>query len=783
MITQTLSNWKLAYLDNKTVVAEKFSPQTTAEVVARLSQINAQVPGDVQQDMMREKILPDLYYGTNVLLAQKTENLHLYYTTELEYLPDGITDDFLVFEGVDTIADVFVDGKLLGRTENMLHAYRFALNGVSGGKHDLLVHILPTAIYARQFDLPASCFGLPYNTDSLEVRKAPYMFGWDIMPRIVSGGLWKPVLVEKLPKNRLLDPFTYTVRIDERDGAWLKTAVKVCSEEDFISDFSVKVQLFFDGQLCAEKTQRCFTANQRIDVTVPDPKLWYPKNYGEPNLYDVTVSLWRGSEMLDQHSYRTGIRTVRLKRTSRAGDDGEFCFEINKQKVFCLGTNYVPTDAFASRQKDFDLRALQLTDEVGCNMIRCWGGNIYPSQQVYDFCDEHGIMIWQDFAFGCGHYPDDERLCRLTKEEIKQVAIAYRNHPSLVLWAGDNECDTTVCQDASFDHTAEGPQSLLDPNQNVLSRDVILHELRNHDATRPYLPSSPYLDPTAYLCGLPAEDHLWGPRDYFKGDFYKNPACHFASEIGYHGCNSPESLKKFIPAESLDKMGSSKDGCTNGDWLVHAAGMETATTAEGNPYAYRIPLMISQVERIFTQKKDDFASFAKQSQISQAEADKYFIERFRLEKWRKTGIVWWNVIDGWPQVSDAVVDWYGCKKLAYHYIRRSQQPFVMIVGEPANGTMPLYAVNDLQQQVEGTYTVTDVRSGKVVHRGKVSVAPNVSVVIADLPHVDHAFFVVEWTTNIGNGINHHACSLGDKWRFEDYCQAMQKVGFDQFEGF
>lgn len=776
-----LSDWKLAYLDNKTVKAERFAPSTVGEVRARLNQIAASVPGNLYLDLMRENILPDLYYGTNVLLAQKTENLHLYYSTEFDYKQNSAFDDFLVFEGIDTIADIYLDGKKIGRTENMLHEHRFALENLSDGKHELLVHILPTSIYARQFDLPATCFGLQYNHDSLEIRKAPYTFGWDIMPRTVTGGIWKPVLIESLPKNRLLSPFTYTVEI--KDGqARLKTTVKVISEEDFLCDFSVIVEIYFDGALRSKTVRRCFCANMRIDNVVQEPKLWFPKNYGMPYLYDVKVSLWQGEKLLDEHTYRTGIRTVRLKRTSRSGDDGDFCFEINGKRIFCLGTNYVPTDAHPSRQKDYDERALELANDVGCNMIRFWGGNIYPSERVYDFCDENGIMVWQDFAFGCGHYPDDERLCRLTKEEVEHVASAYRNHPSLVVYAGDNECDVTVCQDWECEHAKEGPQTPLDPNENVLTRDVILHELRNHDATRPYLPSSPYLDSAAYLCGLPSEDHLWGPRDYFKGDFYKNPVCHFASEIGYHGCNSPESLKKFIPEDSLNQIGTSSR-CSNHDWLVHAAGVETTSTEEGNPYAYRIPLMISQVERIFIEKENDLALFAKQSQISQAEADKYFIEKFRSEKWRKTGIVWWNIIDGWPQISDAVVDWYGCKKLAYSYIKRAQRPFVMIIGEPENGAMPLYAINDLQKKVSGTYSVKDVLNDKTICKDSFDAEPDSKTILTRLPEADHAFYYIEWHTQDGKGVNHHACSLGEKWNFEDYLKAIERIGFDEFEGF
>lgn len=177
----------------------------------------------------------------------------------------------------------------------------------------------------------------------------------------------------------------------------------------------------------------------------------------------------------------------------------------------------------------------------------------------------------------------------------------------------------------------------------MLTRDIILHELRDHDATRPYLPSSPYLDEIAHQKGLPSEEHLWGPRDYFKGDYYKNPVCHFASEIGYHGCNAADSLKKFISPDSLLQMGTSAEGCKNGEWLLHATCMETTSSAEGEFEA----------------------------------------------------------------------------------------------------------------------------------------AENSAVVISELPEKDHAFYYIEWRTKAGNGVNHHACSLGEKWAFEKYLENMKKAGFYQ----
>ena len=777
-----IENWKLAWIENATVQEKNICLKTPAEVQASgYPTIAASVPGNFELDFMREGIIDDIYWADNSAKYQSLENLHLYYFTTFTYEAKEDADSVLVFEGVDTVAEIYLDGEKIAFVENMFHAHSFSLKDLQEGEHTLLVHIIPAAIYARQFDLPAMCFGMKYNTDSTEMRKSASMFGWDIMPRIVSGGLWKPVKIVYVPKSRIVHPFTYTHHFGhDYESAYLKNAFHIQTSADYITDFTVEITGKC-GDHVFTKTHRPYTANVRFDFYVENPKLWWPKNYGDPNLYEIEIKLFYKGVLCDSVTYKTGIRTVWLRRTSQSGDNGDFCFVINGKDVFVMGSNWVPTDAFPSRHNEYTLRGLEMVNDQGCNMIRCWGGNAYPDDVLYDYCDEHGIMVWQDFALGCGHYPDDQRLCDLVKEEVKNVVIGRRNHPSLVLWAGDNECDCFVVPYTESGRTDKDPKAWLDPNLNKLTRDIILREVRNHDATRPYLPSSPYVDEIGYLYGKVSELHLWGPRDYFKGEYYREPECHFASEIGYHGCPSPKSIEKFISKDSLPKT-DIYEICDNPEWLVHAAGMERIV--EGNPYAYRLPLMISQVERIFGKASGDLDTFAKQSQISQAEAVKYFIENFRNNKWRKTGILWWNIVDGWPQISDAVVDWYGCKKLAYHYIKRSQQVVAMGFKEPVNGKMALMAYNDSRETQTLSYTVENLMTGKVVAKGEVLVKADAIAEAAVVNEEKYAFYLIKWTGKGVEGVNHHACSLGDVWEYEKYAECLKKAGFyDEFEGF
>ncbi len=779
---KTIDGWQVGWIANKDLKALGVNLRCGSDLSAYgIRLVKATVPGAIEMDLMREGLLPDIYFGTGSYETQKFENLHLFYHTAFDYEEKEGFDCELVFNGVDTAAQIYLDGEPLGFVENMLHPHRFTLAGMGSGRHELMVHILPATIYARRFEIPAMCFGLQYNQDAIQLRKPGYMFGWDIMPRIVSGGLWRTVELEYLPKSRICDPYTYTQSLsDDRASAQLFTTLKIQTDEDFTTDFRVVVE----GK-CGESVFRSetvpYNASVRIETRVNAPKLWWPKNYGEQNLYDVTVTLLYKGKVCDSVSYKLGIRHLWLKRTSRSGDDGEFCFIVNGKRIFVMGTNWVPCDALPARHDDYTLRNLDLANDLGCNMIRCWGGNVYPSELFYDYCDSHGIMIWQDFSLACGHYPDDDRIVRLVREEVRAVVKEKRQHPSLALWAGDNECDVFIVPYWEQHVDDSTPTSYLDPNLNRLTRDTIRRELRNHDATRPYLPSSPYLDENAYRYGMPAEDHLWGPRDFFKGDFYLHPECHFASEIGYHGCPSPDSLRKFIPKESLPRE-SIEEICDNPDWLIHAAGI--VPTKENNPYAYRLPLMISHVKRIFGSAEGSLEDFARMSQISQAEAKKYFVESFRTEKWRKTGILWWNVADGWPQVSDAIVDWYGTKKLAYSYIRRSQTPLCLICREPVNGVIELIATNESRLSHKGRYTVTDLSDGTLLSGGDFSVEPDGKVTVTTLPERRCGFYLIEWSTDTLSGKNHFVCNIGEGWTPERYYECMKKAGFDHdFEGF
>ena len=777
--TVPVGGWSLAVIPHRTVREEHVCLRTAEEVLhSRFGVIPAEVPGCMELDMMRAGLLPDLYIGGNILLAQQLENRHLWYAAEFDCEPREDCDAFLTLEGIDTAAEIFLDGEPVGFSENMFVPFVHRLNDTQKTRHSLVVHIVPAMIHARGQELSASCSALSFNCDSLKLRKAPYMFGWDIMPRAVSAGLWKPVQVEYRPKNRIGTVFLWP-RALSADRAEMCCRITVSIDEDFVSEFSYRVEgVCRDRSFVFEQPLMSVDASDRFVVSAP--YLWYPKNYGAPDLYEVTVTLLHRGVPCDEMRQRIGLRIVELERTSLSGDDGEFVIRVNGQKIFCMGTNLVPTDAFPARMKDYTARQCEMLEELGCNIVRCWGGNVYPDEDLYDFCDAHGILVWQDLAMACGRYPEDTHTRRLLEKEAVYTVRRLRSHASLAVWSGDNECDAQ--EPAQF---WEGRRcNAVDPNSNLLTRFLIPHVLRNEDHTRPYLPSSPYVDAYAFAhdlsgCEQQSEQHLWGPRDFFKGDFYVHSTAHFASETGYHGCPAPASLRKFISPAHLDRMGDGRKS-DDPEWMLHSSTFRTDAAA---PFNYRTSLMIRQVERLFGEAGRDLRVFALQSQISQAEAKKFFIEHFRCGKWRRTGIIWWNLIDGWPQVSDAVVDWYGTKKLAYSYIKRSQQPFCLLCDEPANGVLALKAANDTQKKVRVRYTVTDLSTDTVVLRDTCAADANSLKTVGAITEKKDAFYLIEWSGDC-TGVNHYTADIYGGLDFDRYVRHMKKAGFyDALEGF
>ena len=738
-----------------------FGPQgevkSIDEAKGKFQCISASVPGDVYLDLLKAGLIEDPFFGKNYLDLRRFEFYQWWYEKEFTVPKELLGRRFrLIFYGIDTIGTIWLNGKLLGETNNMFVEHSFDVTGILKEDNTLVVRIDSPILWAKEKNYQAINVSWEGRDEALWLRKAQHSFGWDIAPRIVSSGIWKEVELREIKDTEIEELYYATSKIED-DLAYLDVFFKFRTNLKYFEEFLLRFT-FTDrnnNKQVFEFPIEFITGH--INIILKDPLLWWPKGYGEPNLYEVKCELIHNGEILDEKTDKIGIRTVHLERTESAEEDGIFRFIINGIPLRLRGSNWVPLDAFHSRDKERTIPVLELFDDLGCNIIRCWGGGVYESDEFFDFCDKNGITVWQDFAMACARYPQEEAFQKEIEEEAKKVIKRLRNHPSLILWAGDNECDY-----------AYNMENLL-PSDNLLTRKVLPSICKRLDPYRPYLPSSPYIsDTVAKSKGklTPPEQHLWGPRDYYKSRFYTENKASFISEIGYHGCPNLESLKKFLPQEYLWQW-------DNDYWRAHSVEHWRTRRRSYN----RNELMANQIKELFGVIPEDINDFILASQITQAEAKKFFIERARLSDniW---GIIWWNVIDCWPQISDAIVDYYFSKKLAYYYIKRVQEPFCIMITEPESWYVKIVGVNDTLREKRGTYRVYDADTREELSSGNFSVSFYQKKLLDKIrvSRGEQRLFIIEWEVDDKRFLNHYL--LGnppfDLERYKEWLKILMK---------
>ena len=731
------AQWTLRHLEERSF--EVANPETLIKL--DIPTIEATVPGNVELDLFHAGDIKDPYAADNVLDLRNLESHEWWYQAEFATPAETFGKKTeLVFHGVDCLATYWLNGAHIGGSSNMFIEHRFDVTSHLRSKETnaLTVRIASATLDARRHTYDPAQMASPPAWDQLWIRKAPHSYGWDIMPRVLSAGIWRHVEFHVHEPTEWLDVYYYTIDANA-NSATLGVRYQFRTDETNLDMFSIRVSGECKGSHFSRETQVSFTAGEII-AHIPNPELWWPRGYGEPNLYRVTVKLlWQGQTMDTRTDY-VGVRKAELNRTdiTTMEKPGEFLFKVNGVPILCKGSNWVPADMFHSLDATRYDAMLDLAVDAGCNILRCWGGNVYEDHAFFDRCDKEGIMVWQDFAMACACYPQTPEFQVIIREEAIAVVRKLRNHSSLILWCGDNECDDAFRWRS------------LDPAHNKLTRYVLPEVVHQCDPYRPYLPSSPFWSPEVVAANDPRmmpEQHLWGPRDYYKSRFYTESTNHFTSEIGYHGCPNLSSMQRFLDP---DKVWHWRD---NPQWLVHCTDPLPGRTG----YDYRVRLMADQIAEMFGSIPENLEDFILASQISQAEAKKFFVEMTRLRKWRRTGIIWWNLIDGWPQFSDAVVDYYFGKKLAYYYLRRVQTPICLMVDEPDSWNVRVVMGNDSRTSAHGAYRIWDGVTGENLLEGEYSSPGNENTVLGSIRagRGKQRFILMTWNVDEVKYANHY----------------------------
>lgn len=709
------------------------------------------VPGTAQLDLLENGLIADPFVGRNAEDIRRYEYFEWCYRTEF-WVPEWLDGDRyeLLFFGLDTVAEVHLNGHILGTTGNMFVPHSFDVTDmlVKDGRNDLLVRIKPALYHAAHGELDG-CYCSMGTYESLRVRKARHGYGWDIAPRLVTAGIWRSVDLIAHGAWEVDDVFVRTVELSD-DRARLVFHVSLSLPRAPWDELIVGVVGRCGDQAFAAQSA---VNSPRVDIVVevPQPRLWWPSGYGAPSLYDVEVTLYRFGVAVHTLTDRIGIRTVRLEQTAGGGSGGRFTLLVNEQPVFCKGTNSVPMDAIHSRDLGRIPAFVDMLKDTNCNTVRMWGGGVYENDQFFDLCDETGILVIQDFMYACAIYPQDDEFLMAAEREARIVVKSLRNHPCLVLWCGDNE------NDLAYVEWYDQSQS---PQNNRLTREILPTVCQNYDGTRPFIPSSPF-SPTVGVhpnSSLEGDRHFYRHGTYYKSEEYLSDSARFYSEIGHLSLPDEESIRRFIPADKVWPIDRS-------EWDYHAGDHDVP------PYhPDRLGAILRSVSLLFGSAPDNLGDLVLASQIAQAEALKTWIERCRLRSPECSGILWWNMIDCWPQFSDAIVDYYGKRKLAYAYVQQAQQPACIIIDEPKDGILDVILDNDSRHEATGAFRVSDADTGDLVLEGSLAAPPRARIVLGQIhrPAAEQGMLVAAW-------------QVDGEWRRNHYLAGVPAFDLDRYK--
>lgn len=666
--------------------------------------LRATVPGSVQQDLIAAKRVPDPYQGTNEGAIQWAGLAGWQYRRTIEVTPAMLARDHLdlVFDGIDTFATVSLNGQLLLKTDNAHRRWRIAAKpALHAGRNELVVTIaspirtLQPLVLNNPNPLPGeyeSFFGdePKGKQTSPYIRKPKYHYGWDWGPRIVSSGLWRPVRLEAWDEARI---DSFRVEQDALNQAEARLSAKL----DVVADAAVRTTVRATvttpaGQAITVEQAVTLAAGHNavsIPLTIADPQRWQPVGYGAQPLYRVDAAL--GAD--DNASRTIGLRTVELMR-----DGGGFGFRVNGTPIFAKGANLIPFDMFPARVTPERMRSiLQGARDANMNMIRVWGGGYYLDDAFYDLADRMGLMVWQDFMFGGSVTPPDAAYRENVRIEADEQVSRLQSHPSIVLWAGNNEVLSgwENWSDRKAWKKAVGPdeQERIGTGMAVLFNQVLRDAVLTRSPGTPYWPGSPsanYEAPTDTDAN--GDRHFW---DVWSGskpvENYLDSCPRFMSEFGFQSMPNMSTIRGFagpgaLTAESPVMKAHQK--------FLAGAGNER--------------LQMYLAERLRPAR--DFADMVYLTQVNQAQAITLGASHHRACRPVTMGSLYWQINDVWPSISWASIDYNGQWKLLHYAARRFFAPEA-IVAEHRGAATRVVLVSDATTPTAAHWRLTGYDMG------------------------------------------------------------------------
>lgn len=674
----------------------------------------ATVPGVVYTDLLQNKIIEDPFFRLNERGLQWIDKEDWVYETCFTLAADMMRKENmeLVFEGLDTYADVYLNDECILKANNMFRRWSIPVRQYIREENNILKVYFHSPVKidvpkwdALPYQYPASNDqsengGLFNKKISIFARKAGYHYGWDWGPRLVTSGIWRPVYIRAWSDLRINDVF-----IEQKEVGAGRAVIAGHVELDADKDMDGVLVTITDeatGRVLGEWQADLKRGTNRVtvDFVLHKPKLWWSNGLGEPFLYRFRTDIIAGGELLDSKTERVGIRS--LKVVHQPDKDGHtFYIELNGRPVFAKGANYIPLDNFLPRVTPENYKRTILDAAgVNMNMLRVWGGGIYENDVFYDLCDEHGIMIWQDFMFACSMYPAEGALLDNIHQEAVDNVKRLRNHACIALWCGNNEC-----QDAWL---GWGWKREIE-RQNKEYADKIWAQYRQqYHVTLPgvvreyapgtfYWPSSPFAFEGEMSGTTDGDRHYWSVW-HGKAPIsdYDSEKSRFFSEYGFQSFPEFESVKRYAPYPE--------------DWDIRSEVMMSHQRGGDHANGLIETYLLNEYK-----KPRDFRAFLYMNHVLQGDAIKTAIESHRRQMPYNMGTLFWQHNDCWPVASWASRDYYGRWKAQHYYVRKAYDD-ILISPVVEGDDLKVYAVSDRLENTSGRLQLQVCQfDGTVVH--------------------------------------------------------------------
>ena len=612
----------------------------------------ASVPGSVYHDLMQNGKMDDPFWRDNFPKALKRMDHDYEYKTEFAADKALLKSEavLLRFEGIDTVADIFLNGEKLGHTENMHRTFEFEVKDLlkeEGNELRVLLHS-PTRFIKEEYKHNVADGSEEAMVGFANLRKTHCMFGWDWGPRLPDAGLWRPVKLLGIEKARVDSVY---VTQKHEDG-------KVTLHFDVDADVYDREALMGYTVLITDPDgKETLCKGSPEEIVIERPQLWWPNGFGAQPLYTVEVRLYAGGKQVDAWKKRIGLRTLTMHIEKDAYGES-FAHEVNGVQVFAMGADYIPEDSIFPRINEARTRELlRQCKEAHFNTIRVWGGGYYPDDWFYDACDEMGLMVWQDFLFACAVYNLTDEFEDNIRAEFADNIKRLRHHASLALWCGNNEMEMFV-------ERGLWVKTPIQKSDYVKMYEYILPKvLKELDPQTFYWPASPssgggFDDPNGFDRG---DVHYW---DVWHGNVpftdYRRYYFRYLSEFGFQSFPSVETVKTFALPED----------CNPFSYVMEKHQRNNAANGKIMNYLYQTYLYPTS-----------FDAFVYASQLLQADAIRYGVEHFRRNRGRCMGAIYWQLNDCWPVISWASIDYCGRWKALHYAAKRFFRPLTLSCAE------------------------------------------------------------------------------------------------------